>query len=236
MKKVGGRLYGSIPHLPGSKLGEHDHFIHKGQAGILTGQSRGRNIVVQEKLDGSCVGVIRHEGLLTPALRSGWSAISSPYRQHHHFHNWAMVNSHLFANLDEGQSVVGEWLAQTHGTHYALRGPAFYAFDCQTPIDAHPYRARLALHVLVEQFPGLERPITIYEGPDPPGVEEAWKLLLAHPQRLSSLEGPEGLMYRAETAGRVEFMAKWVRSDFEPGKYMFGENSGKEFFNSGFIS
>lgn len=32
-------------------------------------------------------------------------------------------------------------------------------------------------------------------------------------------EAPEGVVYRVERKGKVDFLAKWVRSDFVPGKY-----------------
>lgn len=31
---------------------------------------------------------------------------------------------------------------------------------------------------------------------------------------------PEGLVYRCERKGEFDFMAKWVRPDFIPGKYL----------------
>jgi hypothetical protein len=53
-KPLGQKAYGSIPHLPGSRLGEGDHHVSEGQAIIATKKARDKNdlIIVQEKLDG----------------------------------------------------------------------------------------------------------------------------------------------------------------------------------------
>lgn len=37
-----------------------------------------------------------------------------------------------------------------------------------------------------------------------------------------SKESPEGMVYRVERKGKVDFLAKWVRQDFEAGKYCIG--------------
>ena len=49
--------YGSIPHLPNSRMGLADKSCHEGQARIATEEARDSNdeIIVQEKLDGSNV-------------------------------------------------------------------------------------------------------------------------------------------------------------------------------------
>jgi len=56
-KPLGRKSYGSIPHLPGSRLGPGDYHAHEGQARIATEKARDKHdkIYVQEKLDGSNV-------------------------------------------------------------------------------------------------------------------------------------------------------------------------------------
>ncbi len=34
-------------------------------------------------------------------------------------------------------------------------------------------------------------------------------------------ENVEGYIWRVEHKGKVDFLAKWVRPDYEPGKYLF---------------
>ena len=69
-KPLGAKAYGSICHLPGSRLGPGDHKLNEGQARILTQKVRDKHdvIFIQEKLDGSNVCVARIDG---PAV--GWS-------------------------------------------------------------------------------------------------------------------------------------------------------------------
>ena len=87
-KPLGRKSYGSIPHLPGSRVGPADHHCSEGQARIATEKKRDKHdiIIVQEKLDGSNVGVAKIEGDIVAITRSGYTAISSPYKQHHVFH------------------------------------------------------------------------------------------------------------------------------------------------------
>lgn len=53
IKPLNKKAYGSIPHLPQSRLGPKDIGISPGQAKICTIKARDRNdtIIVQEKLD-----------------------------------------------------------------------------------------------------------------------------------------------------------------------------------------
>src|SRR5881227_2938055 len=83
-KPLGIKAYGSICHLPGSRLGPGDHKLNPGQAKILTKKARDKHdvVIVQEKLDGSNVAVARVNCMLTPIGRAGYRVISSKYEQH----------------------------------------------------------------------------------------------------------------------------------------------------------
>jgi hypothetical protein len=63
-KPLGIRAYGSIGHLPGSRLGTSDRSVPPGQAAICTTRPRDSHdvVIVQEKLDGSCTAVANGEG------------------------------------------------------------------------------------------------------------------------------------------------------------------------------
>lgn len=58
-KPLGGKAYGSIGHLPHSRLGAGDHSVPDGQSKICCGKTRDKHdrVIVQEKLDGSCCAV-----------------------------------------------------------------------------------------------------------------------------------------------------------------------------------
>jgi hypothetical protein len=135
-KPLGRKAYGSIGHLPFSRMGPGDHAVPDGMARICTEKPRDRHdhIYVQEKLDGSCCAVALFGGQLHALGRAGYPAISSPYEQHKMFHDWVMLHAdRFFAVLREGERIVGEWLAQAHGTRYDLseREP-FVPFDIMT--------------------------------------------------------------------------------------------------------
>jgi len=60
-KPLGRKSYGSIPHLPDSRLGVGDHHCHEGQSVICTERRRDKHdrIIVTEKVDGSNVAIAK---------------------------------------------------------------------------------------------------------------------------------------------------------------------------------
>ena len=89
-KPLGGKAYGSIPHLPGSKFGNRrDRGVPAGEALLyLEHPSPGDRIVVQEKLDGSACAVLKKDGAIIPLIRNGRPAAESVWRQHRMFARW----------------------------------------------------------------------------------------------------------------------------------------------------
>ncbi len=148
-KPLGRKAYGSIGHLPGSRLGPGDHTVHEGQARICLETARDEHdtIIVQEKLDGSCMAVAKIDGEIVPLGRKGYPAISSRFEQHRLFHEWCWQpenRERFLAVLEEGEWLVGEWLAQAHGTRYMLseRGP-FFIFDLFSDGERLGFSARV---------------------------------------------------------------------------------------------
>ncbi len=141
-KPLGIKNYGHIPHLPGSRMGPGDHHCHEGQALIATEKARDKNdeVFVQEKLDGSNVGVARIGDTIYPLGRAGYLAATSPFEQHHHFAKWAYANADRFLRvLEDGQRLVGEWLMLAHGTRYELHHEPFVAFDIMEGTERLPF-------------------------------------------------------------------------------------------------
>ena len=220
IKPLGGKAYGHIPHLPGSRMGPGDHSCHEGQARICTEKARDRHdtIIVQEKLDGSCVSVARIDGHLHFLGRSGYLAISSPYEQHRLFANWAWGNYDRFMGvLRDGERIVGEWLAQAHGTRYDLahREP-FVAFDLMAG------GRRATVDELEQRFSlsgcGFERPHAVHVG-GPLSMERAMYRVGIR-GFYGALDPVEGVVYRVERDGQVDFLAKYVRPDKIDGCYL----------------
>lgn len=221
-KPLGIKSYGSIGHLPQSRMGPSDSSVHEGQARICTEKTRDKHdyIIVQEKLDGSNVGVALLDGELVPLTRAGYHARTSPYEQHHMFADWVRDNEERFrAVLTEGERICGEWLAQAHGTLYDLMGrEPFVAFDLMNGTIRNTYYqfwSRVAPH--------FQSPTLLHVG-GAISVDAAMKL---HATRRFPCDEVEGVVYRVERKGKVDFLAKYVRPDKVDGKYL-PSISGKE--------
>lgn len=221
-KPLGGRAYGSIPHLPHSRMGLGDHHITHGQARICTKEARDRHdvVIVQEKLDGSCVSVARIESefdgpAITSLTRAGYCAITSPFEQHHLFADWVTANAGRFhALLGVGERVVGEWLAQAHGTRYNLTHDPFVAFDIMRGDKRLPFKVAYSRL----EAAGLVTPYTISVG-SPMSVVAAMNALGQFGKH-GATEPVEGVVYRVERKGEVDFLAKFVRPEKTDGKYL----------------
>ena len=225
-KPLGIKSYGSICHLPGSRLGPGDHKLNPGQARILTEKTRDRHdvIVVQEKLDGSNVSVARVGGKLVALGRAGYLAQSSRFEQHQWFADWVRRHEDRFEFLTEGERVVGEWLAQAHGTRYALVHEPFVPFDLMTGTTRAPFETFLS-RVGPSQLP---LPKLLSAGP-PVSVEAAMSMLEADGRNgfHGAIDPVEGAVWRVERKGVVDFLGKYVRPGKKDGCYL-PEMSGVE--------
>jgi hypothetical protein len=246
-KPLGRKNYGSIPHLPNSRKGPGDHSCHLGQAKIATVQTRDKHdeVIVQEKLDGSNVGIARINDALFPLGRAGYTAISSPYKQHRMFHDWVMLPFNymrFMSSLENGERLVGEWLAQAHGTRYNLFGKdPFVAFDMMTGDERLPYDEFL------ERLRGLgiSTPPLLHRGHALPVIYAMGLLEQVFPGRYGSygaLEPVEGAVWRIERnklidrhSGErkrvVDFLVKYVRPDKVDGKYLPNVSGKNEVWN-----
>ena len=222
LKPLNAKAYGHIPHLPGSRMGEGDHHVSPGQARICCQKARDRHdrIIVQEKLDGTCVAVARVNGTLVPLIRAGYPAISSRYEQHRLFAAWVYERLARFDLLDEGERLCGEWLAQAHGTRYRLTHEPFVAFDIlrgQERATYDEFSQRVAGAFVIPSLVQARTPLSI---------ERAMELI--GPQgRHGAVDRVEGCVWRVERQGKVDFLAKYVRPDKVDGCYL-PEVSGQE--------
>lgn len=224
-KPLGGKSYGSIAHLPGSRLGHGDHHCHEGQARIATIKTRDKHdlVIVQEKLDGSNVGVARIDGVILALSRAGYEAHTSPFVQHHHFADWVKAHESRFHELlQDGERICGEWLAQAHGTRYMLHHESFVAFDL--------FREgkRITQSELLERVEplGFTTPFVVHRGYSAFLMGEAEDFLQTQGMH-GALDPLEGLVWRIERKGIVDFLCKYVRPDKIDGKYL-PEISGTE--------
>lgn len=236
-KPLGVKNYGSIPHLPGSRLGSGDHHCEVGQANIATVKTRDKNdeVIVQEKLDGSNVGIAKVNGEILALGRSGYLASSSPYEQHHLFAEWVEGIDYVFKEvLTEGERLVGEWMALAHGTKYKFDIEPFVAFDIMRGSERLPYDAFFSRTRFAFQSAKI-----LHRG-EAFSIDDAVKALGKHGFH-GALETPEGAIWRVErnrpTGERgqkkrvVDFLVKYVRPDKVDGKYFPSISGESEVWN-----
>ncbi len=215
-RPLGRRAYGSIPHLPGSER-SGDRLLPPTQARWLTERPpRDGDLTIEEKLDGSCVAVAHEDGRLHALGREGRLASSSANEARRLFAAW--VDPARFEWLQEGERVVGEWLALAHGTRYDLPHEPFVAFDvmrgsARLPRAEWVDRARAA---------GLTLPFTVHRSAI--GVDEALARLGNGGH--GAVESPEGVVYRLERSTAPTLVAKVVRRGKVAGA-LLPENSGR---------
>jgi hypothetical protein len=217
MKPLGTKNYGSIPHLSSSKLGEGDYFIHEGQERILTEKKRDKHdeILVFEKYDGSNVGIGKVENKIFALTRAGYEAKTSRYKQHHLFSDWVYKRENLFNDmLSNGERITGEWLAQAHGLIYNISVEPIVFFDYFAGKKRVLYDELSSKAIEY----GLQLPRILHKG-NSIEVETILPTLNLRTKGIESVELPEGIVYRVERKGEVDFLAKWVRSDFPTGKF-----------------
>lgn len=235
-KPLGRKNYGSIPHLPNSRMGPADKSCHEGQARIATKEARDSNdeVIVQEKLDGSNVGIAKIDAQIIPLGRAGYRAETSRWKQHKAFADWVLQpeNWKRFSGLlNDGERLVGEWLMQAHGTRYKLQHKPFVAFDLMTDQKRMPFDDFVKR---VKPF-NIVIPHLVHRG-GPVSVEKVMKLLGKHGFH-GAVDEVEGAVWRIERdkpTGKkgekvrvVDFLVKYVRPDKEDGIYL-PNVSGKE--------
>lgn len=218
-KPTGKKNYGSIPHMSKSKLGPGDHYINFGMERILTEKKRDRHdeIIVTEKYDGSNVGVVKIDGQIYALTRSGYKAHTSPYEQHHKFGDWVYKNLALFNELlDEGQRIVGEWLFKSHGIIYQIIGDPVIFFDF---FDSDNNRFPFQKLIETKKEFGIKIPRLLHRG-ESISVDKLIPILNNKDVDHFSKDFPEGMVYKVERKEVFDFAAKWVRPDFDTGKYL----------------
>lgn len=217
-KPLGGKNYGSIPHLPGSRMGPADHHCHEGQDRICTVKTRDKHdmVIVTEKVDGSNVGIARIGDDILALGRSGYLAQTSKFEQHQLFAAWVREGEAFWRDaLLPGERVVGEWLAQAHGTLYELPHGPFVAFDKFLGKDRVPeWFCEFLPWCMVRKIP---TPKVLHVGA---AISIADAMALHEDGGHGLLGEPEGVVYRVERKQQFDFMAKYVRPEKKDGSLL----------------
>lgn len=229
VKPLKRRGYGSIPHLPDSRMGSGDHKISEGQTRIATEEARDSKdfIIVQEKLDGSNVSVAKIKGELVPLTRAGYHCKDSFYKQHHVFVDYVdryrLAFNHV---IKEGQRIVGEWLYMAHGTRYKFGtlDELFIPFDIMSGTERMPYE-----YFECVAGDNFELPHLISKG-CPVTIKQAMKALGKYGYH-GALDKVEGAVWRVEREGKVDFLCKYVRPNKKDGCYIDFDNEDNNIYN-----
>lgn len=217
-KPLGRKGYGSIPHLPASRMGPADHSCHEGQAVICTLKARDRHdrVIVTEKLDGACMTIARIGHSIVPITRAGYHAGDGAFEHLRAFSPWVKEReSKLLMALSDGQRICGEWLAMAHGTIYELGSQQpFIVFDVIEGERRLPHDEMQA----IASMACLPTAHILSDGP-PLSVADAMSALGPYGHH-GATETVEGAVWRVERKGQFDFMAKFVRHDKQDGKYL----------------
>lgn len=213
---LGGKAYGHIGHLPGSRVGAGDHLVDDGTARRCTAERRhdDERVVVQEKLDGCCMAVARIDGHIVPVTRAGIRAVQARFDHQRLFATWVFGHAAMrfMAVLDDGERLVGEWLALAHGTRYRLPHEPFVAFDLIKSGE------RLVSSELLRRVHGVFVTPRVVHAGFPVGVADVMARI--EPSGHGAMEPVEGAVWRVERKNRVLCVAKYVRPDKVDGKYL----------------
>ena len=233
-KPLGRKAYGSIPHLRGSRVGPGDWFLEDQQAAHMVVSARRTQrhvdrVLVTEKLDGSCCALARIGDRVVALNRAGYACDTSPYETHRGFARWVAARADRFlAALGDLERVPGEWMQVAHGTLYDIRDDEdlFVPFDVIVPgADRGLPERRLPHDEQRERFArlGLTGAKVLSDGPAV-ALDDALALLGEFGHH-GATETAEGVVYRLETNGTFNYLAKFVRPGKVDGKYLKGLSS-----------
>ena len=230
MKPLNGKAYGSIPHLPNSRMGPADHSCHEGQYRICCERKRDKHdrVIVTEKLDGACVAVANVNGSVLAIGRSGYLASSSTFAHIKQFGDWVELSYKRFLSLPIGARICGEWITLAHGTTYNILSDPFIPFDVIDAVGRWPHDAARDLFSKVN----LTGAHVVSDG-DPISVESAMGALGQYGFH-NATETIEGAVWRVERKGKFDFIAKWVRPDKIDGKYLDTVSGDAPLWNDGY--
>ncbi len=226
--------YPRTQHIQGSRLGPGDEDLDQ----VPFAQIAGRNLVIEEKIDGANTGIcFDTDGQFWLQSRGHFLAGGARERQFNLFKQWAATHSDdLYLALEDRYVLYGEWLYAKHTVFYDRLPHYFHEFDIldtQTgTFLSTPRRRELLAGLPVVPVPVLhEGPVgsldelLAFIGPSP-YKGPSWRDRLRREALAAGLDPEEtarqtdasdlmeGLYIKVEEQGQVVERYKYVRYDF----------------------
>lgn len=131
--KVIPRSYGSIFHLPGSKMvDKRDKMANDEVIYYFTKRRKKPTdlVIITEKVDGMNCSVLKRNDLLYPLVRKGYDVRTNRNEWIRNFARFVEDNYTRFMDLlKEDERLCGEWMLKTHTLDYNLKTEPFIVFD-----------------------------------------------------------------------------------------------------------
>ena len=207
--------YPPMLHLPMSNVNPGDRFIDQVCVNILTNKVRDENdtIYINELIDGLHLSVSLTNGTINCERRDG-HPITEPNQEESIFMKWVSKHELRFKQLlEDGQTVHGEWILRAYGTKYAFSGDPYIVFDIT--------KANKQLMTYDEALPKFTEgkfniaPV-LYVDNESVSIETAMDEMLGEYGYAGATDLAEGIVYRCERKGKVDFQAKFVRLGKSP--------------------
>jgi hypothetical protein len=208
--------YPRTPHLFGSRGTADDK--HLGQRESLDFIADA-SLIVEEKLDGTNVGIHFTRGGRMVLQCRGHEITSGMHAQYDLFKQWTMGKRPVLESMLEDRLILfGEWLYARHSVSYRSLPHYFFEFDIYDKVQQIFLDLKSRLEKL--EATGIHTVPVIKRGP---ATAELLGKLIGPSQYDSQFENPltgqidtlmEGLYLRTEADGQVTGRAKLVRPEF----------------------
>jgi len=230
MSKIVNTNYGSIPHLKGSKMTDtRDKGLSDHQTNMVCVSPRktinGKTVQFQEwftvleKTDGANVGTIRTDTGFEYVSRNGYSCKTADFHHHREFYDLMSQRENILSEiLEPGDRAVFEYLGWKHSIAYDIPHDPCIILDIFKQGRRVPFAEMQK--IVGDKF---QLPKVLYAGPGPCPIPDMLELLGEYGHH-GAIDKAEGFIVRVEplrnNVQSVEFLCKYVRDDFHPGKYI----------------
>lgn len=221
--------------MPFQKFPRTEHLVDLGAATsddlVLTkstSASIAGDVVVEEKVDGGCMGISLDSNLSILVQNRSRYITSKTHAQFAKLGLWIELHRQQLEELlyrddqmPERFMLFGEWLAATHALHYTALSDLFLAFDLYDRLKgeyvSRPVLSALLKHTDIQQVPLMKECM---------GSIKVDGLCQMTNERSAFRDGPvEGVYVRIQEGGKTLHRYKIVRADFTPGNSEWGKRT-----------